>query len=108
MSPSGLIISPGELDLPFSTFCSVPTTGGLGIFLFQPAASGSGVPAVIGYLNGVKMPHVVEVKVLIVRMLSTIATCVGGLAGGKVGLHFNPFTSSYPILLKPTYNGFYM
>nr|XP_024217492.1 H(+)/Cl(-) exchange transporter 7-like [Halyomorpha halys] len=31
------------------------------------------------------MPHVVEVKVLIVRMLSTILTCVGGLAGGKEG-----------------------
>ncbi|XP_014248835.1 H(+)/Cl(-) exchange transporter 7-like [Cimex lectularius] len=55
------------------------------VVYIEPAASGSGVPAVIGYLNGVKMPHVVEVKVLIVRMLSTIATCVGGLAGGKEG-----------------------
>ncbi|XP_039289878.1 H(+)/Cl(-) exchange transporter 7 isoform X2 [Nilaparvata lugens] len=51
----------------------------------EPAASGSGVPAVIAYLNGVKMPHVVEFKVLVVRVFSTIATVVAALAGGKEG-----------------------
>lgn len=45
------------------------------------------MPAVISYLNGVKMPHIVEFRVMVTRVLSTIATVVAGLAGGKV---FNP------------------
>lgn len=59
-------------------------TASLYILFLQPAASGSGVPAVIAYLNGVKMPHVVEFRVMVTRVLSTVATCVAGLAGGKV------------------------
>ncbi|XP_054281681.1 H(+)/Cl(-) exchange transporter 7-like isoform X2 [Macrosteles quadrilineatus] len=51
----------------------------------EPAATGSGVPIVISYLNGVKMPHVVDVRVMLIRVCSTIATCVAGLAGGKEG-----------------------
>uniref|UniRef100_A0A1B6JW70 Chloride channel protein n=1 Tax=Homalodisca liturata TaxID=320908 RepID=A0A1B6JW70_9HEMI len=55
------------------------------VVYIEPAATGSGVPAVISYLNGVKMPHVVEFRVMVTRVMSTIATCVAGLAGGKEG-----------------------
>lgn len=75
-------------------------------FKFQPAASGSGVPAVIAYLNGVKMPHVVEFKVLVVRVFSTIATVVAALAGGKVNIihHYFFKVAEIIVLLKFLYN----
>lgn len=56
------------------------------ILLFQPIAAGSGIPQVKCYLNGVKMPRVVRIKTLVVKVIGVISSVVGGLAVGKVRL----------------------
>jgi chloride channel 7 len=53
-------------------------------FLFQPTAAGSGIPQVKCYLNGVKIPRVVRIKTLFVKVIGVISSVVGGLAVGKV------------------------
>jgi hypothetical protein len=57
------------------------------IFLFQPIAAGSGIPQVKCYLNGVKIPRVVRIKTLFVKVVGVISSVVGGLAVGKVCLN---------------------
>jgi hypothetical protein len=54
------------------------------IVLFQPTAAGSGIPQVKCYLNGVKIPRVVRIKTLFVKVVGVITSVVGGLAVGKV------------------------
>lgn len=51
--------------------------------IFQPVAGGSGLPLVKCYLNGVKVPRVVRIKTLIVKVLGVISSVVGGLAGTR-------------------------
>jgi len=51
---------------------------------FQPTAAGSGIPQVKCYLNGVKIPRVVRIKTLFVKVIGVISSVVGGLAVGKV------------------------
>lgn len=43
------------------------------------------MPLVKCYLNGVKVPRVVRIKTLVVKVLGVISSVVGGLAGGKEG-----------------------
>ena len=50
----------------------------------QPVAAGSGIPQVKCYLNGVKIPRVVRIKTLLVKVVGVICSVVGGLAVGKV------------------------
>jgi chloride channel 7 len=54
------------------------------IILFQPVAAGSGIPQVKCYLNGVKIPRIVRIKTLFVKVVGVITSVVGGLAVGKV------------------------
>ena len=58
--------------------------GAILVAYVEPVAAGSGIPQVKCYLNGIKMPRVVRIKTLIVKILGVITTVVGGLAGGKV------------------------
>lgn len=58
--------------------------GAVLVTYIEPVAGGSGIPQVKCYLNGVKVPRVVRIKTLIVKIFGVITTVVGGLAAGKV------------------------
>ena len=52
--------------------------------MLQPVAAGSGIPQIKCFLNGVKVPQVVRVKTLFVKIVGVVAAVAGGLAVGKV------------------------
>ena len=58
--------------------------GAVLVTYIEPVAAGSGIPQVKCYLNGIKVPRVVRIKTLVVKIVGVITTVVGGLAGGKV------------------------
>jgi chloride channel 7 len=51
----------------------------------EPAAGGSGIPEIKCYLNGVKVPHVVRIQTLLVKVVGTVLSVGGGMALGKEG-----------------------
>ena len=51
----------------------------------QPVSAGSGIPQIKCFLNGVKVPRVVRIKTLVVKIIGVVAAVAGGLAVGKVG-----------------------
>nr|CAD7202502.1 unnamed protein product [Timema douglasi] len=55
------------------------------ILTILPVAAGSGIPQVKCYLNGVKIPRVVRIKTLAVKVIGVVTSVVGGLAAGKEG-----------------------
>ncbi|KAG5854456.1 H(+)/Cl(-) exchange transporter 7-like [Anguilla anguilla] len=59
--------------------------GAVIVAFFEPVAAGSGIPQIKCYLNGVKMPRVVRLKTLVVKVCGVICSVVGGLAVGKEG-----------------------
>lgn len=52
---------------------------------FAPAAAGSGIPEIKGYLNGVDMPGILLTRTLVGKLLGSIGSVAGGLALGKEG-----------------------
>ncbi|KAJ8246001.1 hypothetical protein GJAV_G00262590 [Gymnothorax javanicus] len=59
--------------------------GAVIVAVFEPIAAGSGIPQIKCYLNGVKIPRVVRLKTLVVKVCGVICSVVGGLAVGKEG-----------------------
>ncbi|KAM4531859.1 H(+)/Cl(-) exchange transporter 7 isoform 1-T1 [Odontesthes bonariensis] len=59
--------------------------GAILVAFFEPIAAGSGIPQIKCYLNGVKIPRVVRLKTLVVKVCGVICSVVGGLAVGKEG-----------------------
>ncbi|XP_074511389.1 H(+)/Cl(-) exchange transporter 7 isoform X1 [Sebastes fasciatus] len=59
--------------------------GAIIVAFFEPIAAGSGIPQIKCYLNGVKIPRVVRLKTLVVKVIGVICSVVGGLAVGKEG-----------------------
>nr|XP_033471209.1 H(+)/Cl(-) exchange transporter 7-like [Epinephelus lanceolatus] len=57
--------------------------GAIIVAFFEPIAAGSGIPQIKCYLNGVKIPRVVRLKTLVVKVCGVICSVVGGLAVGK-------------------------
>lgn len=58
-------------------------------------ASGSGIPAVKCFLNGIKVPRLIRLKTLVVKVIGVIAVALGGMWGGKVSLINNNIISTY-------------
>ncbi|KAJ7552546.1 hypothetical protein O6H91_06G059900 [Diphasiastrum complanatum] len=52
---------------------------------FAPAAAGSGIPELKGYLNGIDTPGILLFRTLIGKILGSIGSVGGGLALGKEG-----------------------
>lgn len=82
-------VTEGKLYIPYFYFVLynvVPVLiGSILVAYLEPIASGSGIPQVKCYLNGVKVPRVVRIKTLFVKSVGVICSVVGGLAGGKEG-----------------------
>jgi chloride channel 7 len=49
----------------------------------QPAASGSGIPEIKCYLNGIKIPRILRLKTLFVKLVGVISAVAGGLVIGQ-------------------------
>ncbi|WVZ09517.1 hypothetical protein V8G54_014047 [Vigna mungo] len=52
---------------------------------FAPAAAGSGIPEIKGYLNGVDTPGILLFRTLVGKIFGSIGSVGGGLALGKEG-----------------------
>eukprot|EP00897_Mesotaenium_endlicherianum_P000758 jgi/Mesen1/10683/ME000009S10476 len=52
---------------------------------FAPAAAGSGIPEIKGYLNGVDTPGILLLRTLAGKVLGSVGSVAGGLALGKEG-----------------------
>uniref|UniRef100_A0A3Q3CFS2 Chloride channel protein n=1 Tax=Haplochromis burtoni TaxID=8153 RepID=A0A3Q3CFS2_HAPBU len=65
--------------------CAFVLVGGVMVAFFEPIAAGSGIPQIKCYLNGVKIPRVVRLKTLVVKVIGVICSVAGGLAVGKEG-----------------------
>ncbi|XP_066499009.1 H(+)/Cl(-) exchange transporter 7 [Hoplias malabaricus] len=59
--------------------------GSIIVAFIEPIAAGSGIPQIKCYLNGVKIPRVVRLKTLLVKVCGVICSVAGGLAVGKEG-----------------------
>ncbi|XP_056609081.1 H(+)/Cl(-) exchange transporter 7 isoform X1 [Triplophysa dalaica] len=59
--------------------------GAIIVAFIEPVAAGSGIPQIKCYLNGVKVPRVVRLKTLVVKVFGVIFSVAGGLAVGKEG-----------------------
>ncbi|XP_041087090.1 H(+)/Cl(-) exchange transporter 7-like [Polyodon spathula] len=64
---------------------AIVMVGSIMVAFFEPAAAGSGIPQIKCYLNGVKIPHVVRLKTLVIKVFGVICSVAGGLAVGKEG-----------------------
>ncbi|KAK2829032.1 hypothetical protein Q7C36_017022 [Tachysurus vachellii] len=59
--------------------------GAIIVAFIEPVAAGSGIPQIKCYLNGVKIPRVVRLKTLVMKVFGVILSVAGGLAVGKEG-----------------------
>uniref|UniRef100_K7G6F7 Chloride voltage-gated channel 7 n=1 Tax=Pelodiscus sinensis TaxID=13735 RepID=K7G6F7_PELSI len=72
---------------------SVVMVGSIIVAFIEPVAAGSGIPQIKCYLNGVKVPHVVRLKTLVIKVCGVILSVVGGLAVGKFPAAVHPGSS---------------
>lgn len=55
------------------------------LVLVEPVASGSGIPEIKSYLNGVKVPGIVRLRTFVCKVLGVLFAVAGGLFVGKEG-----------------------
>jgi len=73
----------GALLLLFST--TLTLLGTLPVVYWSPAAAGSGLPEVMGYLNGVLLPRLFNLRTLAVKCFSVVMAVASGLPVGPEG-----------------------
>ena len=86
-------LSNGEtLIAPWSAlgvFCGLNAAlalgGALPTVLLAPEAAGSGIPEVMGYLNGVHVQKIMRLRTLVVKVFATFMAVASGLAVGPEG-----------------------
>lgn len=71
----------------YTTFIAVLFAFGAAaiVVYFEPVASGSGVPEVMAYLNGVSIPKFFAFRTLVAKYLSVGLAVASGLCGGNEG-----------------------
>lgn len=79
----GCVVKPLAAFVGLNAVCVFVGTF-LTVFI-APVAAGSGIPQIKCFLNGVKVPHVVRVKTLFVKIIGVVCAVAGGLAVGKEG-----------------------
>jgi len=62
-------------------------------------AKGSGIPAVKCFLNGIKVPRLIRLKTLVVKVIGVISVALGGLWGGKVSVIVITCKAQYPYII---------
>ncbi|XP_055686373.1 H(+)/Cl(-) exchange transporter 7 [Lutzomyia longipalpis] len=79
----------GDLAIPYLFWMLlniIPVLiGSVLVTYVEPIAGGSGIPQVKCYLNGVKIPRLIRIKTLAVKVVGVATSVIGGLAGGKEG-----------------------
>eukprot|EP01006_Ploeotia_vitrea_P028926 TRINITY_DN61566_c0_g1_i1.p1 TRINITY_DN61566_c0_g1~~TRINITY_DN61566_c0_g1_i1.p1 ORF type:complete len:833 (+),score=97.13 TRINITY_DN61566_c0_g1_i1:245-2500(+) len=65
--------------------CVVAACSSLLVVVLMPPASGSGIPEVMGYLNGVALPKVFNVRTLVIKFFSCLCSVGSGLPVGPEG-----------------------
>lgn len=83
------IYQPSKILIPFCLWISIDmamvAVAAILVSYGEPVAAGSGIPVIKCYLNGVKIPHVVRLKTLVVKAVGVVFAVAGGLAVGKEG-----------------------
>lgn len=68
--------------LPYAALVAFLGAAGMVITWLAPGAAGAGVPAVLSYLNGAKLPGVMNRRTLFGKVLGTIFTVATGISSG--------------------------
>ena len=73
----------------FGAFCglnaALAMAGAVPTVFFAPEAAGSGIPEVMGYLNGVHVQQIMRLRTLVVKLFATFCAVASGLAVGPEG-----------------------
>ena len=59
--------------------------GAIPTVFLAPEAAGSGIPEVMGYLNGVHVPKIMRLRTLVIKLFGTFCAVASGLAVGPEG-----------------------
>jgi chloride channel 7 len=84
VGPTRELLAEGDFAVAFLrgmayTAVTVGLAAGICVF-WSPAAAGSGVPEVMGFLNGVHVRRIFRVKTMVAKFISTVLAVASGMA----------------------------
>eukprot|EP01052_Picozoa_sp_SAG31_P005803 SAG31_NODE_260_length_18915_cov_3.432823_6_plen_959_part_00 len=68
-----------QINLMLAAFAALP------VILWVPEAAGSGIPEVVGYLNGVHIPRILRAETFAAKVWGTVLIVASGIAVGPEG-----------------------